>query len=168
MLGINEYIRFIHGDSIDSIIGKDEKGTTINDILNYDNDKLESCHYFIQWIFPTNRISNFSNKCPILSKSDINDLRNSDIVINILSLFKDKMFEYWGIYPVNYEKMKLLNGHNGLRLSRAIECLNMFNINISYIVPILIRGIENKILEPKYEKGYPIWFIRYNESLNNL
>lgn len=131
MLGINEYIRFINEESIDSILGENETGTRYEDILNYDNIRLEDNHSFIQWVFPTNRFSNFNNKCPILSKAEILSLRSNEKIINILSLFKDKMFEYWGIYPTNYDKMKLLNGHNGLRLSRAIESLNFFGFNIS-------------------------------------
>lgn len=164
-LGLYEYIKFINGESIDSIIGNFETNTTIDDILNYDNSKIEQCHYFIQWIFPTNRESKFNDKCPILSKDDINSIKNNPKVIDYLNKFKSKFFEYWGIEPLNIQKISVLNGHNGLRLSRAIECLNMFDIDIQYIIHILIYGISIKILKPSYCNNKPIWFIRYDESL---
>lgn len=164
MLGINEYIRFINGESIDSILNKNETGTSVKDIINY-NNRLERDHCFIQWVFPTDRISNFNTNCPILNRLEIFNLRSNKRVIDTLSLFKDKMFEYWGILPTNYERMSLLNGHNGLRLSRAIECLNFFCFDISFIIPILNDAIKKGILIPKYELGIPVWFIRYRNSL---
>lgn len=167
------YLRFCTHESIDFILNKKESDRNLDGIYNYNDKDLEDDHAFIQWIFPTPRKSNFNETAPILSVDEIKMLRNNKVVINILHNFKNKMFSYWGISPYDPNKLHLLNGHNGLRLSRAIECLTLFGIDIKYILDILNDGIKAGILKPHCEYytehintyNIPIWFIRYYENV---
>lgn len=195
---LSNYMQFCSGRSIDSIISKNNDGNlphfpynscigineldishiykirNIEGLLNYSDKDLEDDHSFIQWMFPTPRMSQFNENSPVLSKQEITILKLNTQIINILQKFKDKMFEYWGIVPYNKDRLPLLNGHNGLRLSRVIECLTLFGIDIAYIFPILEENIKDRTLRPYHQSithhgrtiEMPIWFIRYYENLN--
>lgn len=163
--GISDIIDFFVNDkSIDSIIGKNETGTTLEEILLYNDNRLDSCHYFIQWVLPTSRRSAFNGSAPYISKEDIETLKIIPKFMENLERIKTKMFSYWGIEPADYNRIKILNGHDGLRLSRAIECLNSFGFDISYILPILTIAINHGLIKPSYIDDKVIWFVRYDES----
>lgn len=169
----DNYLRFCNGESIDFIINGKHTKRTLEDIYNYNEEQLEDDHSFIQWIFPTPRASAYNHNAPILSIEDIKSLRTNENIINILLRFKEKMFSYWGIEPFNNSKISLLNSHNGLRLSRAIECLTLFGIDVKKIFDILFHcmrdGILKSTLEPFCENNrieIPIWINRYYESVN--
>lgn len=168
-------IKFFHGTDIRKITNDEISNVNIISIYNYDNYMLEYDHRFIQWVFPTFRQSEYNNTAPVISLKEIEDLRKDPIIIEWLIKFKNKLFIYWGLIKHDDLEMGingnilLLNGHNGLRLSRAIECLTLFNIDISEIFPILDQNIKNKNLKPFCEiykgKMTPLWFIRYDEAL---
>ena len=164
---VANFLRFCLGQSIHDITNSGDEKSSVEDIFEY-TDKLESNHSFIQWVFPTPRTSEYNSNCPILSEQDIDKIKNIRIINEILLDFKNFFFDYWGIIPENKDKIRLLNGHNGLRLSRAIECLTLFNIDVREIFPILEKYIELKIIHPKMEnyKGemIPIWFVRFIEN----
>lgn len=166
----DNYLRFCNGESIDFIINGKHTKRTIEDIYNYNEEQLEDDHSFIQWIFPTPRASAYNPNAPILSIEDIKSLRTNENIINILLRFKEKMFSYWGIEPFNNSKISLLNSHNGLRLSRAIECLTLFGIDVKENFDVLNDCIISRILEPYCENynGFllQLWFIRYYENIN--
>lgn len=190
------YLRFCTGESIDEILSKtsylhsisisrkelsesSERDNTkecvfrnISRLLSYNDYQLEADHSFIQWMFPTPRGSQFNGNAPLISKQEINILKKIPAIRNMLILFKNKMFEYWGLQPYSSENIRRLNGHNGLRLSRAIECLTLFYIDVTDCFDILKQNIDNGLLRPfcemyDYGKGpqqIPVWFIRYYEN----
>lgn len=164
---LENYLRFCLGQSTSEILNKNIENFTNDEIFSY-KQELETNHQFIQWVFPTPRPSNYNSNAPILTVSQIDSIKSIPTVINLLEDYRNFFFDYWGIYPENSERIKILNGHNGLRLSRAIECLTLFDIDIEYIFPILEKYIENGVLRPKMEKykheRLPIWFIRRIEN----
>lgn len=169
---VQNVTRFFNGESLSSIFSDRvvrEKDKTINEIYNYTPDQLEDDHSFIQWVFPTPRASIYNSNSPILSMDDIFVLKKNERIIKWLTLFRDKIFGYWGLYPKDSNRVYLLNGHNGLRFSRAIECLTLFGIDVTYVFDTVMYFINNGIVTPRYEiyegKNTPIWFIRYHESL---
>lgn len=174
-LNLQNVTRFFHGESLASIFkdqGIREQNKTIDDIYHYDDYSLEADHSFIQWIFPTPRASVYNGNAPVLSMEDIAILKKDPKVINWLNAFKSKMFDYFGISPKNYDKSRILNGHNGLRLSRAIECLTLFGIEVADIFDdikdIIERGYVRPYCEVYDDKTLPIWFIRYKEAASKL
>lgn len=167
--------RFFHGESLYDIFkgqGRQEDHKTIEDIYKYNYYMLEMDHSFIQWIFPTFRRSGFNMNAPVLTMEDIKILRQDPIIIKWLNLFKCKMFKYWGIQPKDYTNAKLLDGHDGLRLSRLIECLTLFGIEVADIFPVIQELISENIIYPdsqEYEgKFLLIWVIRYKEASKKL
>lgn len=172
MTELDKIKRFFYGESINSILDNENTGkiqNNIEEIYKYDSFQLENQHTFIQWIFPTMRKSHYNNDAPLLSIEDIKILREDGIIIQWLIKMKDKMFNYWGIDPKEPKRANILNGHNGLRLSRAIECLTLFGIDISYIFLKLRELTIEGVLKPhsQYYEGERIfiWLIRYKQSL---
>jgi hypothetical protein len=51
--------------------GTDHRGRTLEDILAFDDDRLESEHDYIQWLFPLDTHSNALAEAPILTEADI-------------------------------------------------------------------------------------------------
>ena len=46
-----------------------EKGVTLNDIWDMPFEELDKCHNFIQYLFPTQEVSQFHPDAPLLSVS---------------------------------------------------------------------------------------------------
>lgn len=183
-MNLANYLRFCLNESIDFILDANHTPRRISDIYTYDDRQLEDDHSFIQWIFPTPRASQYNPRSPVLSIDEIRMIRQNGIIISIIESCKDKMFEYWGLVPYDVKKIQRLNGHNGLRLSRAIECLTYFNVDVSYLLPILKKNLDEGIIVAYYEyvnfplnedtviflgkdNTMPIWFIRYFEAVLN-
>lgn len=147
-----------------------EDNKTINKIFSYGPHELEADHAFIQWVFPTITPSAFNHNSPVLTVQDIAFLKQDPFIIIWLNRFRVKMFEYWGIIPLRRKDTQLLHGHNGLRLSRAIECLTLFGIDIDYEIDMLHQLIDHGIVKPTYalfnDEYMPIWFIRRQEALD--
>ncbi|WP_251623907.1 hypothetical protein [Odoribacter lunatus] len=56
----DKLIRFFKNEATDSA------GRTLKDILLFNDDEIEYCHNFIQWIFPTQMKSQHNNDAPII------------------------------------------------------------------------------------------------------
>lgn len=164
---MENYLRFCLGESTGEIIGK-RNNATVETIMNYNSEELEKKHDFIQWVFPTYRYSKFNSSAPILTREEISRIKNNPGVQLILTNFAIKFSEYWGLVPYDRKKLILLNGHNGLRLSRMIECLTLFGFDLNEILEAIQQGIDDEILNPEYEmyenERIPIWFVRYLEN----
>lgn len=168
------FLKFMRGESISSILGT-KSGSSLHEILNYNNFELEDDHCFIQWLFPSFRQSQFNNNAPILTISDILILRQDEQVKQNMKLAREKMLEYWGILPFDQFNVNILNGHNGLRLSRFIESSILFGDNIDEAMRNIQNAIHLKLVNPSkdlYKDRYvPIWYIRYYETyefMNNI
>ena len=155
-IGFSEILRFYSGEPISSISNFHRSKKTIRDIYTYNQRMLEENDDFIEWIFP------------IPTLYEIKKLKEHSIVFTWLKIFKYKMFEYWGISPKNEINAVLLNGHNGLKLCRAIECLTLFGINIDKEMDVLKQLIIEGVVFPrltKYENDLmPIWSVKQKEA----
>lgn len=175
---LNNVSDFFNGVNINKLVNDEHSVKTIETIFNYNSYQLEADHSFIQWVFPTFRPSQFNPTAPVITLNEIKFLKKDPKIIEWLNKFKIKMFVYWGLMKSDdFEgslsgDIKLLNGHNGLRLSRAIECLTLFGIEVSEIFDILKDNIRNGTLK-SFSEMYegimtPLWFIRYIESSKML
>jgi hypothetical protein len=48
----------------------DSEGRTLEEIWNWPDEELESCHDFIQWMFPLDEPSAFNPDAPLVTKED--------------------------------------------------------------------------------------------------
>lgn len=181
-IGAKNYLKFLNGESInisnklcsqnsEQLNSVNSVNPNIIDIYNYSDEMLEQDHGFIQWIFPTSRASAFNPNAPVLKAQDINYLKTRSDIKESIKAFGKKMLKYWGIAPYDEERIKILNGHNGLRLSRYIECATLFGIDIdsANLFQILENAEAKKLIKPSYEEyngeSMMIWKIRYLENV---
>lgn len=129
--GTSRYLAFLNG-------GKTAHGRTLQDILDYTDDQVEFDHQFIQWIFPLPETSAFNSDAPQI---DIQKVLASELAHEKVLLAYEKMRNYWGIGDtIDTKRMRLLNGHNGLRFSRALQSL------VYHGHPQLAQGLLDKVL----------------------
>jgi hypothetical protein len=57
--------------------GKDASGRSIDDVLAFDDDALETNHDFIQWLFPLPEPSRAQPSSPILTVQEVTAIRAS-------------------------------------------------------------------------------------------
>jgi len=101
--------------------GTNLKGETYDDVLEYDNDKMEDDHEYIQWIFPTNRPSEAVEEAPCLSDEEVEELKGNKVVIYNLLEGVVRMRQFY-----NYNRLWLREyDHNHLRITRIITSLKL-------------------------------------------
>lgn len=107
----------------------------LSEILEWDDEKLEHTHDYIQWIFPLKVPSQYNDNAPLLSESDMKYFQNSHYLQEkVIETFK-LMLTFYGFEIKQNEicksdafKTKSLNwltprNHNFLRISRILQSL---------------------------------------------
>jgi hypothetical protein len=119
--------------------GTDNTGRSLAQILDYDDDDMESSHDFIQWLFPLREASQFNRHAPLLSDADIatfradanlraNLLRSLDRFLTFLGLErKSDRIEPGPGCDARSEVLKTPN-HNWLRITRVLHCLRLLGL----------------------------------------
>jgi len=167
---MSQFLSFFYNISIGEICHSNDT-RTVNQIIEYSEEDLESDHSFIQWILPSPRKSQYNLTIPSISYDEIKSIRDDKRVIFYIDLFVNKILTYWGLNPWNINKIYLLSGHNGLRFSRLIESVILFQrVEFIPIIFHLINRICNSnLLHISYgiykNQHLPLWKIRYLESL---
>jgi hypothetical protein len=117
----------------------DDSGRTIYEIHSWNYEQLERVHDYIQWLFPSNRRSQFNWSAPILDNQQITTFRNSDeLKSTLLKSFK-LMLSFYGFQCVDtdenirisksseFAKRKIVwlnyGNHNYLRITRILKSL---------------------------------------------
>lgn len=129
-----------------------QAGYSWNHVIKLSDDDLESCHDFIQWLFPTTTPSKFNRAAPIVSQKVAQELVLKPVFNLRYALAIDKMLSFWGFsYDVaatsdGKAEMKATlfspqpgrytrGDHNFLRFTRFIESVRLFghqNLALSF------------------------------------
>lgn len=131
---------------IEFYLGMDSypNGSTLKEIITeWSDEQLETCHDYIQWLFPTVQKSQFNSNAPLLDEDTINGWKESAVLSRVLLEALDRMCAFYGLQVVknvsppqivragHYAERKsnwqdaepgYLN-HNLLRLTRIIDSL---------------------------------------------
>lgn len=128
-------------DIVSFYLGKcpDNNGRMIDDILSWDNERLEYVHDYIQWLFPLKEKSAYNPSAPTISDEEINKFRNSNVLKAKLLESFIRLLEFYGfecqwegnrlnvVRSSNFEvrsRYWLTSGnHNFLRITRILKCL---------------------------------------------
>ena len=114
---------------------------TFDEILNFNSDKMENTHDFIQWLFPNKEASNYNEHAPLLTEEDIKLFATNQLLDQRVS---DAVLEFMWFLGFNWycdnenRKVELdvtlvtdmqLNffNHNHLRITRMIKFLKLIN-----------------------------------------
>lgn len=113
----------------------DSYGRQLVEILQQDDDWLENCHNYIQWLFPNREPSGVTPNAPTLTP-EIEALFHSDPQLQRhLMLSLERMLGFYGLKitadgidkAANWHHRKLnwfvRDTHNNLRITRILKCL---------------------------------------------
>jgi hypothetical protein len=162
--GTLEYIEFIRGR-------KTPHGITHEKILNYTDQELEGDHEYIQWIFPLATSSMFNPDAPVIN---VKELQNYPEASAAILRSSEKLTKFWGIHsdPVDDRRLRLLNGHNGLRFSRFLQSM-VYHGHANIADEVLQRVLSNvhKLSPSRGKGGKTLWeekFLEAKEKMNEL
>ncbi|KAF9734498.1 hypothetical protein PMIN01_07401 [Paraphaeosphaeria minitans] len=83
------------------INAKDAHGRTREQILKWNNDKLERSHNYIQILFPLPEGSMFSYTAPVIDKKTMEEFRTNDHLQMTLGQAFDRMMRFYGFKVVS-------------------------------------------------------------------
>lgn len=112
----------------------------IEDILKWDDNKLESCHCYIQWLFPLmDEKSRFNMHAPLITESETKAIREN--VVSGLRVFHafERMLMFFGfrlchetqqVILESTRRLQFLNTswHNFLRITRILKSMMLLGL----------------------------------------
>lgn len=114
----------------------DDRGRFRDEILQFDDERLEAVHSFIQWLFPLPERSGANPSAPILDAVAIDTFRSRPELRTALRRSLDRMLAFYGFgwsgerviksasFPERSDWLQPEN-HNYLRLTRILRSLSV-------------------------------------------
>jgi hypothetical protein len=119
--------------------GKDHSGRSIDDVLAFDDDSLETNHDFIQWLFPLPEPSRAQPSSPILTVQEITAIRasstaqqNLENAVRRMTLFYERNDHWLRAYD-----------HNHLRITRIVRSLTL--LRSTQAAQAFLLAIEGRV-----------------------
>ena len=115
----------------------DERGRSHDDVLKFDDERLEYVHDFIQWLFPLPERSGAQPSAPVLDDAAIEAFRRRPELRRVLRRSLDRMLSFYGFdwagdrivrsasFPLRSSNWLHEGNHNHLRLTRMLRSLNL-------------------------------------------
>lgn len=126
-------VRFYRGD------GHDARGRRFEDILTWDDRRLEAVHDYIQWLFPLDEPSRFNRDAPLVTAADRQAFHDDPRLAENLRRAFERMLAFYGLTAERSEVvLRVVRGdrwaervpewlhpgnHNLLRLTRILKSL---------------------------------------------
>jgi len=112
----------------------DDRGRFLSDIIAFDDERIESVHDFIQWLFPMPERSGANPSAPILDRAAIDEFRARPELRASLRRSLDRMLAFYGFAWSGGRIVKSASfpgcsgwlgagNHNHLRLTRILRSL---------------------------------------------
>lgn len=127
--------------------GRDDRGRTLDAILAWNDDRLETVHDYIQWLFPTVAPSGVNPHAPLITAGTIEAFRSAPELRKRLRAALDRMLAFYGLRRQSGSDGKPLitvdparfsaragtwlspGNHNHLRLTRIMQSLNTLGLD---------------------------------------
>lgn len=134
----SQLIEFYRGDS------PDIHGRFLQDILQWPDERLESQHDFIQWLFPLTEPSQVYADAPLLDLATIDTFRNDPQLKNKVRTSLQTMLRFYGFsvdlsLPIHLQlsaKFAQISAHwlspgnhNLLRITRILKSLRLLGLD---------------------------------------
>lgn len=139
--------------------GTDHRGRTLNNILAFADSELESCHDYIQWLFPLRTLSDFNPEAPVVTDEVMAEfVRDEMLQLNVhRSLLR--MLQFYGVvlkespqglqliipYDIRQHHWMTRDNHNHRRLSRIMTSMQLFGLENQ--VRALWQGLQQLVQE---------------------
>jgi hypothetical protein len=133
--------------AVEFLLGErtDHKGRTVAEYLAFDHMDWETQHDVIQWAFPTKTKSAFNKDAPLVPEDFVCYAGAAELKNTILKLFVsylrslsiivtsaddgEHMLEFQYVQaPLSRQYWLAPHNHNMRRITRVIECLNLFDL----------------------------------------
>lgn len=127
-------VRFYSGQ------GTDHRGRFLTDIQQWPDDRLESVHDYIQWMFPLEEPSAFNPYAPLLDQETIKAFRSREDLRDNLRTSWIRMLRFYGLEMADGKVMPARNfldrsddwltphNHNHLRITRILKSLRTLGL----------------------------------------
>jgi hypothetical protein len=122
---------------LDSTRLRDQLGFTYSDCMSYNLEESESCHGYIQWLFPNREPSAYNANAPYPSEETLAAFVEYPIL-------RQRMVDAAGIFIMRFAHNNdwiTPRNHNLLRITRIIKCLRLFGM------PDLAQGFYVSIMD---------------------
>ena len=121
----------------------DHRGRQLHEIQAWPDDKLETVHDYIQWLFPLPERSGFNIAAPVLTAESIQEFQTRPELRENLRLSFLRMMSFYGLEvglaepitvtrPVSFASKAAgwpsPGNHNHLRITRIINCLSVLGL----------------------------------------
>jgi hypothetical protein len=116
--------------------GRDAAGRTLDEILAWDDERLEAVHDYIQWLFPTRQPSGVNPFAPLVTADTVRAFAADEALGQGLRRALDRMLAFYGLrrqgdqieidaarFPARARTWLHPGNHNHLRLTRMMESL---------------------------------------------
>jgi hypothetical protein len=115
----------------------DDRGRYLQDILRWPDDRLESVHDFIQWMFPLTESSPVNPDAPVLDADTIVEIRSTPSLQHAVRSSWLRMLDFYGLeasgerveqaaeFEAKSRNWLRANNHNHLRITRILKCLRL-------------------------------------------
>jgi len=99
--------------------GRDGRGRTLATVLDFDDDRIESTHDFIQWLFPLRDASRAVPGSPVLGATEAEAIRRDRVAQAGLLAARIRMMRFY----VQSTGWLTAFDHNHLRITRILTAL---------------------------------------------
>ena len=118
----------------------DSAGRTLDDIRNWDHNRLERTHDYIQWLFPLRERSQANPSAPVLDDDQIRAFRADEQLQRELLKSFDRMLGFYGFQRTGacversaaWEERSAnwltAGNHNMLRITRILKSLSILGL----------------------------------------
>lgn len=116
--------------------GRDSEGRTFDEILAWDDERLETVHDYVQWLFPTRRPSGVNLFAPLVSDDTVAAFEQDPSLRAALRRSLDRMLSFYGLgwkgerigidaarFSARAPVWLHPGNHNHLRLTRIMDSL---------------------------------------------
>jgi hypothetical protein len=131
---VSAAVRFYQGEPNSS-------GDRIDEIWSWPVDRLESCHDYIQWLFPTREPSAFNSHAPLLDPETVEAFRTNPDLRDRMRRSLSVMLAFYGferdqsgkiIRGPDFARLSALwltvHNHNHFRLTRILKSLRALGL----------------------------------------
>jgi hypothetical protein len=143
--------------------GKDDRGRTLDQILAWSDEDLETVHDYIQWVFPTRMRSGVNPAAPLVTAATSAAFRQRDELRARLTAALDRMLAFYGLSrhgagpaevsiapdPARFRARAPVwlhpGNHNHLRLTRIMQSLEALGLTAE------ARALQRCLLEDVYD-----------------
>jgi hypothetical protein len=122
----------------------DHRGRYLHEVQHWADDRLETVHDYIQWLFPLPERSGFNVAAPVLSRAMIEEFRTRPELQQNLRVSFLRMMDLYGLEVQISEPITVTRSpnfaskatgwlspgdHNHLRITRILRCLRALGLD---------------------------------------